>query len=496
MAEVSERTKEGEERQAQGSLEDFRTETIEQHGPEGLEDKPKDLEDKPKDAETEERSESGMSDHLDLEGTRRQIQEEFGEDGLRAYDHAIQAGEGEADPRQRATTVDTPREQGEAEASPEVEGGGEQGNFGRNDNQVVVTEQERSVDATDRTRPDSTAVEISDPNQENLNPIEKETKSGPGEIGHGGASQDVVLGDEVGGYNLGPNQTVLTERREGPKEGEEDVSGSKHARPGPNENVDGLDVKSESGRCEKTFAAVEYMESNALYVPERFIPEHTKEDVLKVTLAREHEDWREYSFYTTHEPGQRIAYIDLKQVDAQKGEQFRIVSVEKHEISDFVDEYNVVKPRGLENTNLSLEGEKLFLRVDGVSVPVEDVHLRAQEGNVVMEGIVGNSAVKIANGPDGTVMRLQDHSRVTELSADGKVVLTYQRTRHDSGSHRRVVSVVGRQNPEGEKEHPHLGRIEAAPESEGKNESFRLAMDDEIRESINKALQMARTPDE
>ena len=100
-----------------------------------------------------------------------------------------------------------------------------------------------------------------------------------------------------------------------------------------------------------------YMDSLALLVPERVIPEHDdRDDVFAVRLGRESKPGEEYTLYMTHLPGCDRAYLNIKQLDAEEGERFRIRSVDRFEEDDFARNYNDDRPKGLENTELSLEG--------------------------------------------------------------------------------------------------------------------------------------------
>lgn len=211
-------------------------------------------------------------------------------------------------------------------------------------------------------------------------------------------------------------------------------------------------------------SAVEYMKSTALLVPEGEIPTHAEGDVIAVTVARETESWKEYTLYCKHTPGADKAYLDLRQLDAELHERFKIRNVEVHSADAFADGYNAQKPRGLVNTAIVTHEEKVLMKVDYREVTLTEARLRSQEGKAVLDAKLGNNDVKIASGVDGSVVRLRDHSLVTGMRAvDSGIILNYQRTDHDPYPHVRLISLpseVGERRLESPRPH----RFEMASE--------------------------------
>jgi hypothetical protein len=189
--------------------------------------------------------------------------------------------------------------------------------------------------------------------------------------------------------------------------------------------------------------AAKYMESTALLIPESNIPEHMKNDVIEVRVAREKESWKEYTLYCRHTPGQAKAYLDLRQIGAEVGEEFKVKAVEVQRPESFVRGYNEKRPKGLENTGLLLEGNTLKIRVDEVAMSLEQPRFRSQQGNSILEArIAGEKAVKISKGLEGYTVRLGDHSQIVSMTRSEKfLTISYTRTGHDKHPHRSDVEI-------------------------------------------------------
>lgn len=255
----------------------------------------------------------------------------------------------------------------------------------------------------------------------------------------------------------------------------------------------------EVGNRSETLRASDYGHTSALLVPDRMIPCHTdRSDVFEVRVARVSEPERDYALYTTHKPGYARAYLNLYQLDPKSGERFIVEPGVVYTSNDFAGEYNNAKPPGLDNMLLIKRDGKLFVEVGEKEFPFSESKLRVYQGQAVLEGRVeGIGEVKIAKSLRGFDFRLGDHSRVTGLQSDGGIALTYQRTTHDSYSHRRMISEFPSKSdsPDG----PELlrtGKIEVALESEGSPRLFKLIVDEEWSEIVRELLGLARTPDE
>ncbi len=194
---------------------------------------------------------------------------------------------------------------------------------------------------------------------------------------------------------------------------------------------------------DKIFRAVKYGHSCALLVPASMIPVHQKrDDVVAVTIARASEQTREFVLYTTHLPGYRAAYLDLFQLGAKYQGEFRILAVRLYSEEEFPREYNVAKPKGLENTELVWKGQ-FAMRVDGAEIPLREAKFRTYQGMVVLDAeVTGARAIKIQKKIDSFEVRLKDHSPVTSLTRLGpRFRLAYQRTGHDTYPHIMFLNV-------------------------------------------------------
>lgn len=187
--------------------------------------------------------------------------------------------------------------------------------------------------------------------------------------------------------------------------------------------------------------AVKYGHTCALLVPQSLIPEHVREDVLEVKVARVAEPEKTYVLYTTHLPGYKRAYLDLFQLGASYREELTILSVRKYPAEQFASGYDAAKPKGLENTELLWNG-RFAMRVDGIRVELVGGRFRTYQGQVVLDAELGDGGlVKIAKSLEGFAMRLKDHSPVTSVRIrNGSIVMTYSRTDHDAYPHRRQVA--------------------------------------------------------
>jgi hypothetical protein len=258
------------------------------------------------------------------------------------------------------------------------------------------------------------------------------------------------------------------------------------------EREDSIDVLKASG----------YGHTSALLVPERMIPPHDQRlDVFEVRISRESEPEKEFSLYATHKPGYDRAYLNLYQLEPEKGEEFRVKPATPYTLSDFVEEYNGAKPRGLENTTLVERGRDLYLKAGETELPFVESKLRVYQGRVVIDGNVeGAGEVKISKGLEGFDFRLKDHSRVIGVEEGSQgVMLSYERTGHDPYPHRRIL-VEGKVEsfPAAKREVPLIaGRIDVVSRSiEGNTLRFGLKADEEAVEHVMNDLDSARNIDE
>lgn len=187
------------------------------------------------------------------------------------------------------------------------------------------------------------------------------------------------------------------------------------------------------------------MDSLALIIPKRIIPDHSRrDDIFELRISRVSNPEKEYVVYTSHKPDYRRAYLPIKHVMAERGEEFYVNAPQRYDVGDFVRDYNKEKPINLENTALSYSGGKVVLEVGRRKLELRGPVLRTQEGKVVMDAKLNEehaNLVKIAKGVDGSEFRLKnDHSVVTSIveSQEG-VTIMYRRTKYEVTPHVRVI---------------------------------------------------------
>ena len=247
-----------------------------------------------------------------------------------------------------------------------------------------------------------------------------------------GQDKAQVQADAKGGGNQPPEHDKPMPAADGPPNGPRD---------GDKEDGEGDDQQS------MVIKASTYMESLALNIPSRAIPKHeNRDDVYEVRISRVSNPEEEYKVYTTHNPNYKRAYLPIRHVGAEKGEEFNVKKPERYEESDFARDYNASKPKGLENTSLEYREGKFMLKVDGTEFALKEASLRAQEGKAVLDGKLNDedkNEMKIAKGIDGFDVRLKsDHAVVTSMkeSKEG-LTMSYERTHHDEFPHVRLVKV-------------------------------------------------------
>ncbi|HUH99497.1 MAG TPA: hypothetical protein VLY65_00500 [Nitrososphaerales archaeon] len=203
--------------------------------------------------------------------------------------------------------------------------------------------------------------------------------------------------------------------------------------------------------------AAKYMDSLALIAPSTIVPYHQERgDVFETRVSRASRPEEQYPVYTTHKHGYERAYVPLRHVGAERGEEFLVRPFERYEESGFARDYNGSKPPGLDNTMLAWREGKFVLSVDQAQLELKQTFLRAQEGKAVLDAKLNDeekNAVKIAKGVDGFDFRFtHDHAIVTSMkeSKEGLMV-SYERTHHDEFPHVRLVDVETVHDVENEK---------------------------------------------
>ena len=162
-------------------------------------------------------------------------------------------------------------------------------------------------------------------------------------------------------------------------------------------------------------------------VPKRALPEHSKSDILEIKVARCAEPEKELTLYGKHSPGYKSARLDLNQIGVAYGEELWVRSVGRYLRQKFAVEYNLIKPIGLKNTELILDGRPC-LKVDGTEVGLTVRGFRTFESKAILDVEFGiGQRLGIVRGQDGFSVKMRDHSRVLSIqSAGNQVVLTYQ----------------------------------------------------------------------
>lgn len=414
-------------------LEKLRQQIVEQFGSEGLEEDTTEERHRLALEETEQAGASGVADQAE-KGAKEQA------DAESAIGSMTEDGRGETEP---ATGSDI--EKGVADAAIERRVGLSETSttataivesYSWNDNQIVMTEQLR--------QPGDDGVDGSSMETSDLQHLQRDSPHG--RPGGANRTQSAVKAPEtvsekvpgltdfpvttgVGRYSRNDNQVVVTV----PKDGEDGGGPDKTSAVSP-ERPEADDVIRH---------AAKYMSSTGLLIPDSRLPEHREDDVLAVCIARENEGWKEYTLYCKEKPGADRAYLDLKQIGAEEGEGFRIRQMEVLRPEVFARDYNHSKPKGLENTELLVDGASLEMKVDGTELRLEGAKLRSQEGSAVLDAsLAGQKAFKIVEGQSGFALRLEDHSPIVSMSKHERfVAIDYARTGHDTRPHRTYVEI-------------------------------------------------------
>jgi len=186
--------------------------------------------------------------------------------------------------------------------------------------------------------------------------------------------------------------------------------------------------------------ATKYLEAGlALQIPWRAIPHHERDDILEVKFVRCLEPQREFILYTKHNPDRKRADLDLYQLGATYGEEFWVTSIRKHPIEELPAEYNRMKPRGLENTEL-LWDDGLRMRVDEAELELKMRAMRTYESRLFLDADLGDTGlVRFKIDLSGFSVRTKDRSLVQSMTTDGRnVLMTYKQPR--GRMHVRVVA--------------------------------------------------------
>ena len=168
--------------------------------------------------------------------------------------------------------------------------------------------------------------------------------------------------------------------------------------------------------------------SLALRLPKRNIPEHARDNILRITAVRASEPEKEIVLFARYSPGSRRADIDVSKTGASHGELFRVKEVSANHDCDVVQDYNMQRDGRLKNTRLRYSGSRMFMEVDGlVEVELSKTRFRTHQSELIMDMELDSSRMKMTRDVEGNYfMRLKERLPVTAIrSAGSGVVLTY-----------------------------------------------------------------------
>ena len=164
----------------------------------------------------------------------------------------------------------------------------------------------------------------------------------------------------------------------------------------------------------------------ALKVPRRAIPRHEPRDILEVKVMSCREPQREVALYTRHNPSQGSADLDLYQLRAKYGDEFWVMAIGRYPEERFAADYNQMRPKGLENTELEVK-DGLWITVDEARLRLEMLGMKHFEGGVTLNVGFGEAGpVKIRKDLKGFSMRMKDHSLVYSMRGGEQILLMHR----------------------------------------------------------------------
>jgi hypothetical protein len=177
----------------------------------------------------------------------------------------------------------------------------------------------------------------------------------------------------------------------------------------------------------------------ALQIPKKAMPRHERDDIFEVKVVKCDEPQREVTLYTKHNPDRKRADLDLYQLRARHGEEFWVTSIRSHPIEEFPAEYNGMKPRGLENTEM-LWDDGLRMKVDDVGLRLNVRAMKTYESRFFLDAdLEGAGLLRFKKDLTGFSVRTKDRSLVHSMTADGMNVLMRYKQPHER-MHVRVIA--------------------------------------------------------
>ncbi|MDG6920429.1 MAG: hypothetical protein JRN59_02770 [Nitrososphaerota archaeon] len=178
--------------------------------------------------------------------------------------------------------------------------------------------------------------------------------------------------------------------------------------------------------------AVKHNSGLGLNLPNVAIPRHARDEIFAVGIKRCKAPFDGVTLYTRHKVDSRKAVLSLAQLKASHGEEFWVRSIERYPQEEFVADYNRMKPKGLENTELESR-DGLWVRVDEARLRLEMLGMEHFEGGVTLNVGFGDAGpVKVRKDLSGFSVRMRDHSLVYVAASDGKHILLMHRRPRES----------------------------------------------------------------
>ena len=141
-----------------------------------------------------------------------------------------------------------------------------------------------------------------------------------------------------------------------------------------------------------------------------------------------------------HNPSDREADLSLNQLQAYHGEEFLLTYIEEYSQDKFAFDYNQMRPKGLENTEM-LWKDGLKLRVDKMELGLNVRRMKPFEGKLTLDvDFEGTGLATFRKDVKGFSIRAKNHRLVRSMMVDGKdVLMTYGEA--DGSIHVTTVSV-------------------------------------------------------
>lgn len=104
--------------------------------------------------------------------------------------------------------------------------------------------------------------------------------------------------------------------------------------------------------------------------------------------------------FANYYPGDRRAEVYLGRLDHEGG-QFRIVCAKRYGFADFIKDFGERKPLNLQNVNIGMDGDLVWMDVDGRRIVLSECLLNTFGSMVNLRGKLGKSEPEIKFEYDG-----------------------------------------------------------------------------------------------